>query len=319
MARVLISGAAGFVGSHLTDRLLERGDEVVGVDNLITGNPRNLLHLADNPNFTFIEADVTKSIDHITGKFDRLYHLASCASPIDYLQRPFATLYAGSDGTRVMLERCEKDGARFLTTSTSEVYGDPAVHPQVESYWGNVNPIGPRSVYDEAKRYAEALIMAFNRYKGVETRIARLFNTYGPRMRHDDGRVIPAFSCQAIEGKPLTVFGDGSQTRSYCFIGDLSRALVLLMESDYDQPVNLGNPYELTVGELAKRIIEYSGSDSTLTFKPLPEDDPKLRCPDITRAGEVLGWTPVVPFEDGIAQTLAYFRVVLKELAAKEN
>jgi dTDP-glucose 4,6-dehydratase len=311
MARVLVAGAAGFVGSHLTDRLLADGHEVVGVDDFITGNPRNLAHLDTNKAFSFVQHDVIEPLTPIPGRFDRIYNLASPASPIDYLKRPFETLYAGSDGTRNLLRRAEQDGARFFITSTSEVYGDPQVHPQPESYWGNVNPIGPRSVYDEAKRYAEAITMAFHRYKGVEVRIARLFNTFGPRMRHDDGRVIPAFCCQAIRGEPITVFGDGSQTRSYCYVSDLVDGLVKLMESDLTEPCNLGNPYELTVRELATVIVEAAGSSSTVTFKPLPADDPKLRRPDITRARAELGWDPKVPFAEGLATTLEFFRTVV--------
>jgi dTDP-glucose 4,6-dehydratase len=310
MARVLVAGAAGFIGSHLTDRLLADGHEVVGIDNFITGNPRNLSHLHSNPRFTFVEADVIRPIV-VDGTFDRIYCLASPASPIDYLKRPFETLYAGSDGTRNLLDRALADGARFLLTSTSEVYGDPQVHPQPESYWGNVNPNGPRSVYDEAKRYAEAITMAYHRYKGVEVRIARIFNTFGPRMRHDDGRVVPAFSCQALRGEPLTVFGDGSQTRSYCYVSDLVDGLVRLMESDLREPCNLGNPYELTVRELATVIADAAGSGSTVVYKPLPEDDPKIRRPDTTRARTVLGWEPQVPFADGLRVTMDYFRETL--------
>lgn len=311
MSRVLVAGAAGFLASHLVDRLLTDGHEVVGVDNFITGNPRNLHHLEDNGAFSFVEHDVIEPITNIGGRFDRIYDLASPASPIDYLQRPFETLYAGSDGTRNLLRRAEADGARFLITSTSEVYGDPLIHPQTEDYWGNVNPIGPRSVYDEAKRYAEALTMAFHRYKGVEVRIPRIFNTYGPRMRHDDGRVIPAFCCQAIRGEALTVFGDGSQTRSYCYVSDLVDGLVKLMESDFMGPCNLGNPYELSVKELATVIIDAAGSSSSLTFKPLPTDDPKVRKPDTTLAQTKLGWKPKVPFDEGLARTMAYFREVV--------
>jgi dTDP-glucose 4,6-dehydratase len=308
--RVLVAGGAGFVGSHLVDRLLAQGHDVVAVDNFVTGAARNVAHLAGNRHFALVEADVGRRFD-VVGRFDRVYNLASPASPIDYLEKPFETLYAGSDGTRALLERALADGARFLMASTSEVYGDPSVHPQVEEYWGNVNSVGPRSVYDEAKRYAEALTMAFHRYKGVETRIARIFNTYGPRMRVNDGRVIPAFCSQAIRGEPITIFGDGSQTRSYCFVSDLTAGLNALMESDLVEPCNLGNPYELTVGQLAGIIRDTVGSSATIVHRPLPQDDPRQRKPDITRARTRLGWEPKVPFERGLAETLTYFREVL--------
>lgn len=310
MARVLVAGAAGFVGSHLVDLLLSKGHEVVGVDNFVTGTPRNVAHLAGNTSFRFVEADVTKPIP-VEGRFERVYHLASPASPIDYLKLPFETMYAGSDATRVLLDLAKRDGARFLISSTSEVYGDPHVHPQVESYFGNVNPIGPRSVYDEAKRYAEALTMAYHRYHGVQTRIARIFNTYGPRMRLQDGRVIPAFGTQVLEGKPITVFGDGSQTRSYCYVSDLVDGLFRLMESNEVMPVNLGNPFELTVLELAKYIRTAAGASCDIVHEPLPQDDPKQRRPDNTRAREILGWEPKVPFDVGLKATLDYFREAL--------
>ena len=308
--RVLVAGGAGFLGSHLVDRLLADGHEVVAVDSLITGARRNVAHLTDEPRFTLVIADIIHELP-VGGRLDRVYNLASPASPIDYLERPFTTLYAGADGTRRLLERAEQDGARFLASSTSEVYGDPAVNPQPETYWGHVNPIGPRSVYDEAKRYAEALITAFRRYRDVDTRIARVFNTYGPRMRHDDGRVIPTFCVQALAGEDLTVFGDGTQTRSYCYVSDTVDGLVRLMESDEPGPVNVGNPYELTVSELATTLMRTIGGTSCVAYRPLPEDDPRVRRPDITRARERLGWEPVVPFDEGIAQTIAYFREVL--------
>ncbi|MBN2800254.1 MAG: SDR family oxidoreductase [Deltaproteobacteria bacterium] len=308
--RVLVAGAAGFVGSHLVDRLLADGHTVVGVDNLCTGRPENLAHLVGHPLFTFMEADVTAPLE-VDGPLQRVYHLASPASPVDYLERPFETLYAGSDGTRALATLALGRKARFLLTSTSEVYGDPEVHPQPEGYWGKVNSIGPRSVYDEAKRYAEALTMAFHRYEGLETRIARIFNTYGPRMRHADGRVIPNFAVQALLGEPLTVYGDGSQTRSYCFVTDTVDGLIRLMEGSYSLPVNLGNPYELTVRELARAILQQVGRPEDLVFEALPEDDPRVRRPDITLAQRELGWAPRVGFNEGIAATLDQFRADL--------
>ena len=308
--RVLVTGGAGFLGSHLCERLLNDGHEVVALDNFITGARRNLASFEDNPGFSFVEADVTKSLP-VEGRVDRIFHLASPASPIDYVELPFATLYAGSDATRLCLERAESDGARFFLASTSEVYGDPAVHPQVETYWGNVNPIGPRSVYDEAKRYAEALTMAFQRYKNVETRIVRIFNTYGPRMRAADGRVIPAFCSQALAGEPLTVFGAGDQTRSFCYVTDLVDGFIRLMESDLKTPCNIGNPDERTILELANYINASTGSAGGVVHKPLPKDDPTRRKPDITRASELLGWGPKVPFDEGIARTVDYFRETL--------
>jgi len=308
--RIMVTGGAGFVGSHLCERLLADGHEVVALDNFITGDRRNLAELEGHQAFTFIEADVTVELP-IDGRFDRIFHMASPASPIDYVQLPFETLFCGADATRLCLERCLEDGARFLTASTSEVYGDPDVHPQVESYWGNVNPIGPRSVYDEAKRYAEALTMAYHRYKGVETRIVRIFNTYGPRMRANDGRVVPAFCSQALAGEPLTVFGDGKQTRSFCFVSDLVEGIVRLMESDLTEPCNMGNPSERDMLDLASFINEYTGNEAGLVYKPLPKDDPTRRRPDISRARAELGWEPQVPFEQGMATTVEYFRRVL--------
>ena len=309
MATVIVAGAAGFIGSHLVDRLLADGCVVVGLDDFVTGDRRNVTHLIDHPRFRLIEHDVIRGVPDLD-RVDQIYHLASPASPSMYLSKPFETLYAGSDATRWLLERAERDRARFLLASTSEVYGDPLVHPQVESYWGHVNSVGPRSVYDEAKRFAEALTMAFHRYRGVETRIARIFNTYGPRMQLDDGRVIPSFCGAALRGDAIAVFGDGGQTRSYCYVEDLVDGLVRLMASDLSDPCNLGNPYELTVLELAKIVRAAAGIDVPIVHRELPEDDPRQRKPDITRAREVLGWEPHVPFDDGLARTLAYFRTV---------
>ena len=314
--RILVTGGAGFVPSHLCELLLGGGHEVVALDNFVTGHPRNLRDLREQPGFSLVEADVSEQIPRTgaaAGPFDRVYHMASPASPIDYVELPFETLYVGSDGTRNALERARSDGARFLLASTSEVYGDPAVHPQVESYWGNVNPIGPRSVYDEAKRYAEALTMAFHRYHGVETRIVRIFNTYGPRMRANDGRVVPTFISQALRGQPLTVFGDGTQTRSFCFVSDLVAGIEALMESDLREPCNLGNPHELTMLELAEEINALTGNPAGLVHRPLPKDDPTRRRPDITRAGTHLGWEPRVSFATGIARTVDYFRALFED------
>ena len=308
--RILVTGGAGFVGSHLCERLLNDGHEVVAMDNLITGSKENLKDFENTSEFTFVEADLIDGIP-IPGHFDRIYNMASPASPIDYVELPFDTLYVGSDGTRHCLLRAKHDGARFLMASTSEIYGDPAVHPQVESYWGNVNPIGPRSVYDEAKRFSEALTMAFHRYEGVETRLVRIFNTYGPRMRMNDGRVIPAFSGQALRGEPLTVFGDGLQTRSFCYVSDLVDGIIRLMESDLTEPCNMGNPVERNMLELAEHINKYTDNAAGIVHKPLPKDDPTRRKPNIDRAKTELGWSPQVDFEDGIARTIAYFKSVL--------
>lgn len=305
--RILVSGGAGFVPSHLCDLLLARGHEVVALDNFVTGHRRNLATLEAHPGFSFVQADVSRELP-VEGRFDRIYHMASPASPIDYVELPFETLYAGSDGTRLLLERARKDGARFLLASTSEVYGDPAIHPQVEDYWGNVNPIGVRSVYDEAKRYAEALSMAFARYHQVEVRIVRIFNTYGPRMRPNDGRVMPAFCSQALRGEPLTVFGDGLQTRSFCYVSDLVEGISRLMESDLGTPCNVGNPHEMTMLQLAEYINRFTGNTAGIVHRPLPKDDPTRRKPDITLARARLGWEPQVDFEEGVSQTVAYFR-----------
>jgi dTDP-glucose 4,6-dehydratase len=313
MQRTLVTGGAGFIGSHLCERLLSDGNEVVALDNFITGHRRNLKALKRfGDRFSFVQADVTKELP-VEGRFDRIYHFASPASPIDYVQLPFETLYAGSDATRLCLERAKADGARFLTASTSEVYGDPLIHPQVESYWGNVNPIGPRSVYDEAKRFAEALTMAYHRYYGVQTRIVRIFNTYGPRMRAEDGRVMPAFCCQALRGEPLTVFGEGFQTRSFCFCTDLVDGIVRLMESNQVEPCNIGNPHEMSMLQLAQYINEFTGNKAGIIHKPLPVDDPAQRRPDITRARQVLGWEPKVGFAEGVARTVDYFRNFLQD------
>ena len=306
--RVLVTGGAGFVGSHLVERLLADGHEVWALDSLLTGRRENLTHADGAPGFHFVLADITQGVPAALPPFARIYHLAAPASPIDDVLLPFETLYAGSDGTRACLERAAADGARFLLASTSEVYGDPAVHPQVESYWGNVNPIGPRSVYDEAKRYAEALTMAFHRSRGVDTRIVRIFNTYGPRMRAADGRVIPTFLRQALAGEPLTLFGDGGQTRSFCYVTDLVDGLTRLMESGLVEPCNIGNPVERTMAELALAVNALTGNAAGTVYKPLPVDDPTRRRPDITRAREALGWEPRVALEDGLAATLAWFR-----------
>jgi dTDP-glucose 4,6-dehydratase len=303
----LISGAAGFIGSHLCDRLLAEGGTVVALDNLITGSRRNVAHLNGNARFQFHEFDVTKPIT-VEGKFDQVWHLASLASPMAYLAYPIETLESGSTATRNMLEVARRDGARFLLTSTSECYGDPLEHPQVETYWGNVNPVGMRSCYDESKRYAEAITMAFHRTHGVRTNIARIFNTYGPRMALNDGRVVPAFIDQALKGQAMTIFGDGSQTRSFCYVSDLVDGLVRLSRSEERYPVNLGNPAELTILEFAQRIKRLMGVNGDIAFKALPEDDPKKRRPNIAKAKSVLGWEPRVELEDGLKETVGYFK-----------
>jgi len=307
--RVCVTGAAGFLGSHLCDRLLAEGHEVVGIDNLLTGNRRNLAHLADEKRFRFVQHDVTHFI-HVDGPLDAVLHFASPASPIDYLELPIQTLKVGSLGTHNALGLAMAKKARFLLASTSEVYGDPLVHPQPESYWGNVNPIGPRGVYDEAKRFAEAMTMAYHRAHGVETRIVRIFNTYGERMRPRDGRVVPALICQALAGEPLTVFGDGSQTRSFCYVSDLIDGIYRLLLSSETSPVNIGNPAELSVLDFAREIQRLTGTRSEIAFRPLPVDDPRVRQPDITRARQLLGWQPRVPLESGLGRTIEYFRSV---------
>jgi dTDP-glucose 4,6-dehydratase len=305
--RHIVSGAAGFIGSHLCDRLLSDGHAVVGLDNLITGSRRNLAHLESHADFQFVKCDVTGDIN-VAGPFDHVWHLASLASPKEYLAHPIETLESGSTATRNMLEIARRDNARFLLTSTSECYGDPLEHPQVETYWGNVNPVGMRSCYDESKRYAEAVTMAFHRTHGVRTNIARIFNTYGPRMALNDGRVVPAFLDQALRGQALTIFGDGSQTRSFCYVTDLVDGLVKLSTSDERYPVNLGNPAELTILEFAERIRRLMDSNLALKLEPLPEDDPRKRRPDISKAKRVLDWEPKVSLEEGLRETVAYFR-----------
>lgn len=308
----LVTGGAGFLGSHLCDRLLAEGHRVIAMDNLLTGNLANIAHLRSDPKFEFIHHNVSNHIE-LPGDLDYIFHFASPASPIDYLELPIQTLKVGSLGTHNALGLAKAKGARILLASTSEVYGDPLVHPQVESYWGNVNPIGPRGVYDEAKRFAEAIVMAYHRYHRLETRIVRIFNTYGPRMRPNDGRIVPAFCCQALKGEPMTVFGDGSQTRSFCYVSDLVEGIFRLMMSDCDTPVNIGNPRELSVLEFAVKIKELTKSDSPIVHKPLPVDDPKVRRPDISKAKSILGWEPVMPLEDGLSKTIEYFDSLIKQ------
>ena len=305
--RVLVTGGAGFLGSHLCDRLLREGHEVIAMDNLLTGNPRNLVHLEPEKRFRFVRHDVTQFM-FVDGPLDAVLHFASPASPIDYLELPIQTLKVGSLGTHNALGLALEKKARFLLASTSEVYGDPLIHPQPETYWGNVNPIGPRGVYDEAKRFAEAITMAYRRAHGVDTRIVRIFNTYGERMRPRDGRVVPALIGQALEGEPMTVFGDGLQTRSFCYVSDLVDGIYRLLQSDIPDPTNIGNPAELSVLEFARRIRELTGTRSEIVFKPLPVDDPKVRQPDITKAKEKLGWEPKVKLEEGLKRTIEYFR-----------
>lgn len=304
--RILITGAAGFLGSHLCDRFRREGHSVVAIDNYITGTPENLAHLLGD-GFELVQHDVTEYV-HVPGVLDGILHFASPASPTDYLELPIQTLKVGSLGTHKALGLAKAKEARFLLASTSEVYGDPLVHPQPESYWGNVNPIGPRGVYDEAKRFAEALTMAYRRAHGVDTRIVRIFNTYGPRMRPGDGRVVSNFIVQALRGEPLTVYGDGGQTRSFCYVSDEVEGIYRLFMSDVTEPVNIGNPDEFRVSELADLVLELTGSSSKIRHLPLPEDDPKVRQPDITRARELLGWEPQVPLREGLAQTIEYFR-----------
>ena len=310
MMRSLVTGGAGFLGSHLCDRLLKEGHEVVCLDNLITGAIDNIAHLMNNQKFSFVKYDVTNYL-FVDGTIDYIFHFASPASPIDYLKLPIQTLKVGSLGTHKALGLAKEKGARFFLASTSEVYGDPLIHPQTESYWGNVNPVGPRGVYDEAKRFAEAMTMAYHRYHGVETRIIRIFNTYGERMRINDGRAIPAFMSQALHHEDVTVFGDGSQTRSVCYVSDLIDGIYKLMMSEYDMPMNIGNPEEVTMLELAKEIIQLTGSRSKIIFQDLPEDDPKVRQPDITKAKEVLRWEPKVNRRVGLEKTLKYFKAKL--------
>jgi dTDP-glucose 4,6-dehydratase len=315
--RAVVTGGAGFLGSHLCERLLGEGIAVVCVDNLITGKRENVAHLLGPGDFSFVLHDVSRPIE-IEGEVDYVLHFASPASPIDYLELPIQTLKVGSLGTHNSLGLAKAKRARYLLASTSEVYGDPLVHPQPESYWGHVNPVGPRGVYDEAKRFAEAMTMAYHRVHGLETRIVRIFNTFGPRMRPRDGRVVPAFVQQALAGEPLTVFGDGSQTRSFCYVDDLIDGICRLLFSDETLPVNLGNPQELTILGFAERILALTGSPSTIEFRPLPEDDPKTRQPDITRARTLLGWEPRVPLEVGLARTIDYFRALAAAPAGVE-
>jgi len=309
--RILVTGAAGFLGSHMCERLLGMGHRVVGMDNHITGNPVNLAHLKGHPEFQFVLHDVTNFID-LQGPLEGVLHFASPASPIDYLEFPIQTLKVGSLGTHKALGLAKSKRARFLLASTSEVYGDPLVHPQPETYWGNVNPVGPRGVYDEAKRFAEAMTMAYHRSHQLDTRIVRIFNTYGPRMRPRDGRVVSNFIVQALKGEPLTVYGDGSQTRSFCYVDDLIDGIVRLFERGGADPTNIGNPCEFTVRQLAEHVLRLTGSRSRVIERPLPVDDPKVRQPDITRACETLGWEPRVSLEEGLTRTIEYFRGIVK-------
>ncbi len=310
MAVSVVTGGAGFLGSHLCDKLLGEGHEVICMDNLITGNVANIEHLAGNPKFKFIQHDVTEYI-YLPGHIDYIFHFASPASPIDYLELPIQTLKVGALGTHKTLGLARAKGAAFLIASTSEVYGDPLIHPQPETYWGNVNPVGPRGVYDEAKRFAEAMTMAYRRYHGVNTKIVRIFNTYGPRMRAKDGRAVPAFISQALRDEPITVFGDGKQTRSFCYVSDLLNGIFRLATSAESGPINIGNPAEMTVLQLAQEIIRLTGSKSEILFESLPVDDPKVRQPDITLATTKLGWAPSVKLEDGLRTTIDYFKSVV--------
>jgi dTDP-glucose 4,6-dehydratase len=304
----VVTGGAGFLGSHLTDRLLAEGHRVIAIDNFITGKVENIAHLAGNENYQFIKHNVSNFIFLPGDKLDYVFHFASPASPIDYLELPIPTLKVGALGTHNSLGLAKDKKAIFILASTSECYGDPLVHPQKEDYWGNVNPIGPRGVYDEAKRFAEAMTMAYHRYHKMDTKIVRIFNTYGPRMRLRDGRVVPAFIGQALSGEPLTVFGDGSQTRSFCYVSDLIDGIYRLAMSDFHEPVNIGNPREMTIKQFGDEILRITGSKSKMEYKPLPEDDPKVRQPDITRAKKILGWEPKVQFDEGIRKTIDYFK-----------
>ncbi|GAA4442040.1 SDR family oxidoreductase [Pontibacter saemangeumensis] len=315
--RVLITGGAGFLGSHLCDRFIKEGYHVVAMDNLITGSLDNIEHLFKLPNFEFYHHDVSKFV-HVAGKLDYILHFASPASPIDYLKIPIQTLKVGSLGTHNLLGLTKAKGARMLIASTSEVYGDPLVHPQQEDYWGNVNPVGPRGCYDEAKRFQEAMTMAYHMHHGLETRIVRIFNTYGPRMRLDDGRVLPAFLSQALRGEPLSIFGDGSQTRSFCYVDDLVEGIYRLLLSDYHLPVNVGNPSEITIKEFAEEICKLTGVELKLEYQPLPKDDPQKRQPDITKAREILGWEPKVDRAEGLKRTLEYFKDKIQLPASHE-
>jgi dTDP-glucose 4,6-dehydratase len=308
--RVLVTGAAGFLGSHLCDRFLADGHQVVGLDNFVTGHPDNIAHLTGNAGFSFLRHDVSMPI-YVAGELDGVLHFASPASPVDYLTLPIQTLKVGSLGTHNALGVAKAKGARFMVASTSEVYGDPLQHPQTEQYWGNVNPVGPRGVYDEAKRFGEAMTMAYHRYHSLDTRIVRIFNTYGPRMRPRDGRVVSNFIVQALNGEPLTVYGDGSQTRSFCYVDDEIEGIYRLFHRGDSGPTNVGNPDEYTVAELAHIVLELTGSESAIEYRPLPTDDPKQRRPDISRARSILGWEPRVPVRDGVARTIDYFRSLL--------
>lgn len=315
--RVLITGAAGFLGSHLCDRFIKEGYDVVGMDNLITGDLKNIEHLFKLKAFEFYHHDVTKFI-HVPGNLDYILHFASPASPIDYLKIPIQTLKVGAMGTHNCLGLAKAKGARMLVASTSEVYGDPLVHPQTEAYWGNVNPVGPRGVYDEAKRFMESITMAYHTFHQVETRIVRIFNTYGPRMRLNDGRALPAFIGQALRGEDLTVFGDGSQTRSFCYVDDLVEGIYKLLMSDYVFPVNMGNPIEISLLDFAEEVLKLTGTNTKIIFKPLPVDDPKQRKPDITKARQLLGWEPKVDREEGLKLTYAYFKSLPREELVKQ-
>jgi dTDP-glucose 4,6-dehydratase len=308
--RVLITGAAGFLGSHLADRFLRDGHSVVGLDNFITGNPDNIAHLTGNERYEFLRHNIS-TYTYVAGPLDGVLHFASPASPIDYLEHPIATLKVGALGTHNALGLAKAKGARFFLASTSEVYGDPQVHPQPESYWGHVNPVGPRGCYDEAKRFAEAMTMAYHRYHGMDTRIVRIFNTYGPRMRPRDGRVVSNFIVQALTGEPLTIYGDGSQTRSFCYVSDEVEGIYRLFMNGDSNPTNIGNPNEFTVRQLAELVVELTGTKSQIVSRPLPTDDPKVRQPDISRARSMLGWEPEVPLREGVQRTIAYFRKVL--------
>ncbi|MFP2997934.1 UDP-glucuronic acid decarboxylase family protein [Spongiivirga sp. MCCC 1A20706] len=318
MKKVLITGAAGFLGSHLCDRFIKEGHQVIGMDNLITGDLKNLEHLFKNEHFEFYHHDVSTFV-HVPGRLDYILHFASPASPIDYLKIPIQTLKVGSLGTHNLLGLARAKGARILIASTSEVYGDPLVHPQTEEYYGNVNTIGPRGVYDEAKRFQESITMAYHRYHGLETRIVRIFNTYGPRMRLNDGRVIPAFMGQALRGEDLTIFGDGSQTRSFCYVDDQVEGIYRLLLSDYALPVNIGNPHEITIKDFAQEIIKLTGTDQKLTYKALPQNDPLQRQPDISKAKEILGWEPKVDRTEGMKKTFEYFKTLTEEELNKKE
>ena len=310
MARIVVTGAAGFLGSHLCERLLERGDEVVGLDNLVTGKVANIEHNFGRPGFTFAEHDVSTYL-WVPGEVDAVMHLASPASPKDYLEMPIQTLKVGSLGTHNGLGLARAKGAKFFLASTSEVYGDPQVHPQTEEYWGHVNPVGPRGVYDEAKRFAEAMTMAYHRHHGLEVRIVRIFNTYGPRMRPQDGRVVSNFVMQALRGEPITIYGDGSQTRSFCYVDDEVRGFLALLDSEQTGPINIGNPGEFTIRELADIVVELTGSGSEIVHEPLPVDDPMQRKPDITKARELLGWEPTIDLRDGLRRTIEHFAALV--------